>query len=426
MLTVLTSDTGDKCAWQLFSTFVVGDRQSLALRISRSASTVTSATDAAAPNHCMNDPLPTHQLTVAIDAGPLYGHRTGVGIAAAGLIDELSGRADTDVMPYLVSFRATPKAGHIRLPMPGIVASHAWSRTGVPRADRWLRGADVVHGTNYVAPPTRLPTVVSVYDCWFLMQPDHADPVVRRAGAILRRAVANGAWVHVSASTINEQARSILGTDRVRTIPLGPPPPIATLAELATPTEVAPFVGRPFILSIGTEEQRKDLPLLIEAFASIGSDVSDAVLVLAGAPGNATAAIDSAISALPQPLQARVHRLGRVDEPVKHWLLRQASVLAYLSLDEGFGFPLLEAHEAGTPVVARAVGSVPEVAGDAALLVADRDPHAVAEALFRTLTDGGLRLTLIGAGHTNRVRFSWSHAADQMVDLYRCAIEDRQ
>ncbi len=229
-----------------------------------------------------------------------------------------------------------------------------------------------------------------------------------------------------SASTINDQTKEILRTDRVRTIPLGPPPAITPLADLAVPVEAAPFLGRPFILSIGTEEQRKDIPLVIEAFAAISTDLPDAALVLAGGAGNASADIDAAIAALPKTVQERIHRLGRVDEAVKHWLLRQASVLAYLSLDEGFGFPILEAHEAGTPVVARAVGSVPEVAGDAAVLVADRDASQVAEALRRTLTDGGLRLTLIGAGHTNRARFSWSASVDQLVDLYRCAIADQQ
>lgn len=369
---------------------------------------------------------PSPDITVAVDAGPLYGHRTGVGIAAAGLIDELERRRSITVKPYLVSFRATPHPGHTRLPLPGIVASHTWSRRPFPRADRWLRGADVVHGTNYVAPPTRLPTVVSVYDCWFLMHPEFADPVVRRAGLALRRAVAEGAWVHVSASTINDQTREIFDTDRVRTISLGPPPAITALAELSVPAEASPFLGRPFILSVGTEEQRKDVPLLIEAFAAIADDVADAALVLAGSSGNASPDIDAAIGALPTAVQARVHRLGRVEDPAKHWLLRQASVLAYLSLDEGFGFPILEAHEAGTPVVARAVGSVPEVAGAGAVLVAERDADEVADALRRTLTDGGLRLTLIGAGHTNQARFSWASAVDQMIDLYHCAIADHR
>ena len=112
--------------------------------------------------------LPDPPVRVAIDVGPLYGHRTGVGVATAGLIEALSARDDVVLDPFVVSFRSKPEAGHRRLPLPGIVASHLWARSHWPRLDRWANGAQVVHGTNYVVPPTSLPSVVSVYDCWFL------------------------------------------------------------------------------------------------------------------------------------------------------------------------------------------------------------------------------------------------------------------
>ena len=147
--------------------------------------------------------MTSEPLRVALDVGPLYGARTGVGEAVAGMRAGLSGRHDVTVDGYLVSNRATPRAGDRKLPLPGIVAAHAWSRTDRPAADRWMRGVDIVHGTNFVAPPTRLPTVVSVYDCWFLLHPDQAAPLVRRAGQILRRRVAGGAWVHTGAEAIS-------------------------------------------------------------------------------------------------------------------------------------------------------------------------------------------------------------------------------
>src|SRR5215212_3360222 len=160
------------------------------------------ATDAASP-----------AVRVAIDAGPLYGHRTGVG-AAAAVIGALATRGDVELDPYLVSFRAKPFAGHRRLPVPGIVASHVWARSQWPRFDRWAGDAQVIHGTNYVVPPTRLPAVVSVYDCWFLRQPDDAAPVVRRAGERLRRAIRAGAYVHASSEDTAEQVRQLFRTDR--------------------------------------------------------------------------------------------------------------------------------------------------------------------------------------------------------------------
>lgn len=369
-----------------------------------------------------SEPARRAPLAVAFDVGPLYGHRTGVGVAVDGMLGGLRRRDDVDVLPYLVSFRSTPDADHRKLPLPGIVASHLWSRVGRPRADRWLAGAEIVHGTNYVAPPTRLPTVVSVYDCWFLEHPERATPLVRRAGDNLRRAVDRGAWVHTSSEATATQARRLLGTDRVVAIHLGPP--ARSTATPAAPPGAEPFTGRPFVLAIGTEEHRKDLPVLVAAFERLttGGD-ADSHLVLAGASGDATADVDGAVDALPPDVANRVHRLGIVDDAAKHWLLRHAAVLAYPSLDEGFGFPILEAQAAATPVVASAVGSVPEVGGDGIVLVADRSPDSFADALDGVLSGTTGRLGLIEAGHRNVRRFDWGATADGLVELYRTALE---
>lgn len=363
----------------------------------------------------------TTPLRVAFDVGPLYGHRTGVGVAAAGMLDELGRRDELEPVPYLVSFRSDPHAGHRKLPLPGIAASLLWSASSHPRADRWLPDVDLVHGTNYVAPPTDHPTVISVYDCWFLVHPDQAAPLVRRAGRQLRRAVDRGAWVHTSSEATATQVRELLGTDRVTAIHLGPPQP--SPPTTGTHPVAAGFAGRPFVLAIGTEERRKGLPLLVSAFAPLAAANAETVLVLAGASGDDTPAVDAAIAALPRDAAARVRRLGIVDADAKGWLLRHASVLAYPSLDEGFGFPVLEAQAAGTPVVATDVGSVGEVAGEGAVLVPDRSADRFAEALDAVLSGRIGRLGLIEAGHRNVHRFSWAATVDRLVELYHSAVE---
>ena len=315
--------------------------------------------------------MTTAPIEIAIDSGPLYGHRTGVGVAVDGMIRALRDREDVHLDPYLVSFRSDPEAGHRKLPLPGIVASHLWSRGDRPSADRWLGHPDVLHGTNYVAPPSGLPTVVSVYDCWFLANPRAASPVVRRAGATLRRRVASGAWIHASSEATADRVRGLLATDRVRTILLGAP----SIGQIASerPRIAAEFGTRPFIVCVATEERRKGLPLLVEAFEHLAGDHDDVVLVLAGSRGDDSDALDAAIERVSVHARTRIHRLGPVDEADKQWLVRHSALLAYPSLDEGFGFPILEAQGLGTPVVATAVGSVTEIAGDAAELVAERD-----------------------------------------------------
>lgn len=364
-------------------------------------------------------PPPLH---LAIDIGPMYGHRTGVGVAVEGMVRTLRERQDVELDPYLVSYRSRLEAGQTRLPLPGIVASHLWSRSSRVSADRWLGRADVVHGTNYVAPPTSKPTVVSVYDCWFLENPDAASALVRRAGATLRRRVRDGAWVHASSHATAESAGELLDTDRVRTIFLGAPALLDESAE-RQPEQPSEIDGRPFIVCVATEERRKGIPLLISAFEHLAGDHPDLRLVLVGAPGDDTPAVTAAITAAGSHTRDRIHRTGAVEEAVKQWLVRHAALLAYPSIDEGFGFPVLEAHALGTPVVATGVGSVTEIAGDAAELVPDRDPIAFAEALQRVLTGETSRLGLIEAGYRNVARFRWDTTADRLTELYREAVE---
>ncbi|MFW2334891.1 glycosyltransferase family 4 protein, partial [Ilumatobacter sp.] len=325
--------------------------------------------------------------------------------------------------PYLVSFRSTAHSGHRKLPLPGIVASHVWSRLDLPRADRWLDGADVLHGTNYLAPPSSLPTVVSVYDCWFLAHPDLASPVVRRAGAALRRRVAAGAWIHASSDATADRVRDLLATERVRTVHLGAPDVDETTVE--RPAVADDLGSRPFVVCVATEERRKGLRLLVDAFDLLARDHPEVALVLAGAAGDDSDAVTAAIDRTGRATRSRIHRIGVVDESAKRWLVRHAAVLAYPSVDEGFGFPVLEAQVLATPVVATSVGSVTEVAGDAAELVDGRDPSTFAEAIDRVLADDARRLALIEAGRRNVERFRWDTAAGHLTDLYRDAVADR-
>lgn len=357
-------------------------------------------------------------MRIAIDIGPLHGHRTGVGTAVSHLVDHLGNDTDLDLLPYLLSFRAKPVAGQLRLPIPAQVATRCWSRTDWPRADRWMTDVDVVHGTNYVAPPTRRPRVISVYDCWFLAHADQANPDVTRAGMILRRAAERGAWIHTSSEATAVQARRLLNTDRVRAIHLGPPDPIPDATQ-PTPT-VAHLEGHRFILAIGTTERRKRHPWLAEVFSTLDTDLH---LVHAGAPSDDSDALLRTIASMPASVSERVHLLGPIDAATRSWLLRNAAVLAYPSLDEGFGFPILEAQSVGAPMVATHAGSIPEVGGEGVLTTAPDDRQGFAEALLRAASDGPERARLVAAGTANLERFSWTRTTEKIVDLYRTALE---
>jgi glycosyltransferase involved in cell wall biosynthesis len=225
--------------------------------------------------------------------------------------------------------------------------------------------------------------------------------------------------VHTSSVATEQAVRELLGTDRVRTVHLGAAPLPAPAT--AVPDVTTTLDGRPFILAIGTIERRKNLPYLVRAFAAATHDsrLDDVLLVLAGGDGDDRGAVDQALDSLPPSLRRRVVLLGRISESDRGWLLRNARSLAYPSLDEGFGFPLLDAMQAGVPIVATRVGSIPEVAGEAAVLVQLDDEAELASALISAVSDEQVRRTLITAGDQQWRRFTWQRCADGLIDLYR-------
>jgi glycosyltransferase involved in cell wall biosynthesis len=360
--------------------------------------------------------------TVAIDVGPAIGPTTGIGRFVVQLVDALVRLEEPPALErYVLSFRAALPSGVRRLPFPAGLTLRAWGCANRPRARRAMAGADVVHGTNYVVPPSGLPSVVTVHDCSFVTHPDLANATVRRFEPVLRRAVGRGAWVHAPSAYVGAQAGELLGTDRVRVVPHGPPPVVAEIGSVAP---LAGLEGRPYILAIGTREPRKNLPRLVDAFGLLQPEHSDFALVLVGADGPDRSNIDAAIDRLPRPAVDRVLLTDWVDERHRIHLLRGAAVLAYPSLDEGFGFPLLEAMQLGVPVVASDAGAIPEVAAGAAMLVPSDDTGALAGALGHVISDSELRARLIAAGTARIEMFSWERTARALAALYREAAMD--
>ena len=360
-------------------------------------------------------------VQVAIDAGPLHGPRTGIGNAVAWTIDALRSDETVDLKQYVTSLRATLTASERRLPIPAAAAHRLWARRSWPSMDRWLGHPDVVHGTNYVVPPASVPRIVTVYDCWFLDHPDTAHPDVVRAGAVLRRSVADGAHVVTSSVSTSDRVRELLDTAAVTTIHLGPPPFDASARR------VAPALGdpdAPFVLALGTIERRKNIPTLVQAFDRLAREHPTVQLRIAGRDGDDATGLAMALDRLAPDVRRRVVRHTTVDETVKRWLLDRAAVLAYPSFDEGFGFPILEAQLAGTPVVASSAGSIPEIAGAGALLSLPRDAEALAANLFWVIDSATQRERLIERGHANVERFSWRRTSDDLAALYHRLAEE--
>ena len=354
------------------------------------------------------------ELRVGFDIGPLFGERTGIGFAVDALRSALLQRDDLELSDYLLSFRARPGSHVRKLPLPAALAHRLWAKGDWPLADRWLGDMSIIHGTNYVVPPCSIPRLVSVYDCWFLRNPRDAQPAVARAGQVLRRAVAGGAVVHTTSHASTQAVRELMPGARVATVHLGalplPPPP--------TRAPISDLDGAPFVLAVGKLERRKNLPALVRAFRELTTTIPDLHLVLAGSDGDDRAAIDTVIDSLGSASK-RVSFTGRIEDDVRSWLLHHASVLAYPSLDEGFGFPLLDAMQAGVPIVASNAGSIPEVGGDAVLLSDPTDIATLASNLRVAITDSAARDRLVAAGNARWREFTWEKCAAELVAVYR-------
>jgi glycosyltransferase involved in cell wall biosynthesis len=184
----------------------------------------------------------------------------------------------------------------------------------------------------------------------------------------------------------------------------------ATLARAAYP----PGLVRPYALYVGTIQPRKNLVRLAQAYAKLVSAHGiEWDLVLAGGLGWRSDEVLRDIDAVGLP--DRIHRLGYLDEDELQALLQGARLSCYVSLYEGFGLPVLEAQAAGVPVMTANNSALPEVAGDAAILVDPTDVDAIADAMLRLSSDEALRQRLIAAGHANVARFSWSKAARETL-----------
>lgn len=357
-------------------------------------------------------------LTVALDTGPLYGAVTGVGRTVIEILTEFERRADDlTILPYALSMRAPLPEGTRRLNFPAAPALRCWSHVDLPRFDRTLAGAQVIHGTNYVVPPSRVPRLVTVNDCWALRHPEHCSPAVNLSMRVLRRVVAAGVHVHAPSRATATAIHEFFPAAAVTVVPWAVPRIHDSPAR--RPRELSWSESTPFVLAVGTIDQRKNLVRLVTAFAAVATAFSELHLVLAGARGNAATEVETAIDALPETLRRRILIMEGLHAEQISWLYRTATVVAYPSLDEGFGFPLLEAMTAGTPVVAANSGSLPEIAGSAAVLVDPTDTDALAEALALVVHDRGRRAELVDAGHRRVQDFSWSATAEGLLDLYR-------
>jgi glycosyltransferase involved in cell wall biosynthesis len=329
----------------------------------------------------------------------------------------------------LVSFRSSFPADHgvdsfgsydaVVLPWRIRRLYPSWDLLGRPALPGSLADADIVHATNPAAVPPvhddqRL--VVTVHDLAFQRFPElfpHDWRWLYRAG--LRAAAKRASAILVpSQSTADDLTDSTsIPPSRVHVTPLAP----SLVSSDHDPAETSARLGvtPPYVLSVGTLEPRKNLVRLVRAYRQVAPDVPHA-LVLAGAPGWRSEALEAELA---RPGPGTIVRTGPVTAGDLDVLYRGADVFAYPSLHEGFGLPVLEAMARGVPTLASDTSSLPQVAGDAALLVDPTDVSEIAEGLARLLTEPPFAEDLRQRGLQRAATFTWAATARATLDVYR-------
>ncbi|HEX5227588.1 MAG TPA: glycosyltransferase family 1 protein, partial [Bryobacteraceae bacterium] len=243
---------------------------------------------------------------------------------------------------------------------------------------------------------------------------DYSTTDFRERFAAQARAAAERSDLIIAVSAFTaRQVQQFLGveTSRIRVIPHG-------TRSVTEPR--SPIAREPIILSVGAIQRRKNIVRLVEAFEGVDAGWK---LVLAGATGfDAETALDRiASSARRNDIQV----LGYVSDADLEDLYRRTSIFAFPSLDEGFGMPVLDAMARGVPVLTSNVSAMPEVAGDAALLVDPTDVKSIAGGLNRLTSDSGLRDRLAKAGFARAREFTWEKSVDATWKVYQELIAGR-
>jgi glycosyltransferase involved in cell wall biosynthesis len=370
------------------------------------------------------------RMRIGFDATSLVGPRSGIGRYAGELLTALVRELPDERFVLLAHRRPAldpTLAGHpsvARLRGPEAPSRLAWIHLVLP-VELAAARLDVCHFANYQAPlRVGTPVVLTLHDLSLLERP--AEHPRRRAlvmAPVLRRTVRRAAAVVTPSRAVREDALRVLDLppDRVHVVPEAPAAIFRRLHDEAELARVAAAHGLEpgFLLHVGTLQPRKNLVRLVDAFARLRASGFARSLVLAGAPGWGTAALRRRVAR--PDVAGAVRLLGYVPDRDLVALLSLAGAVAVPSLHEGFGLPALEALACGVPTVVSDRGGLPEVVGEAALVVDPLDTSALADGLQQALEEGPVRCRLAHGGPARADAFSWSVAARTMAGIYQAA-----
>lgn len=365
-------------------------------------------------------------MRVALDLTITEVDRAGSAVYARRLADALAGVApDLELEELRFSnARPGPRTWRRRLVTP--LRDVAWTQFLLQRAAR-RAGVDLLHMPANVGPVHGpVPVVMTIHDLAVLRFPErfnrwfagYARVVVPRAARAARQIIA-------PSEATRQDLVELMGLEPevVHVVPNGVDPVFRPDPEAAAEVRRRYRLPDRFVLTVGSLEPRKNIPRLLRAFDTLAARpaFADVKLVHVGPEGWQNEAVAATLAGLRH--RDRTCFLGYIDHADLPAVYGAATVLAYPSLFEGFGLPVLEAMACGTAVVTSNRSSLPEVAGAAGVLVDPESEEAIAEAVARVVEDAELRGTLEVAGIKEASRYSWNATARLTLDVYRAALE---
>jgi glycosyltransferase involved in cell wall biosynthesis len=372
-------------------------------------------------------------MRIAIDYTAAMRQQAGIGVYVRNLVAALLAQDSNNQYTLLTSGRASdqhafPVAPNSRgrsLFIPDRYLNILWYRWRIPLSATLFTGfSDIYHGPDFVLPPLgkQVRKVVTIHDLAFLEHPEYA---VDSLAAYLRKVVPQAAATADAIITVSsEVSRTLIEhfntpREKLVTIPLGVAPYFHRITDpvILSATQHKFHLRHPFVLAVGTQEPRKNHTGLIKAFAQARQQKNGpAMLAIAGGKGWLYEETQALVQQL--HLEKEVRFLGRVSELELISLYSMADIFAFPSFFEGFGIPPIEAMTCGAPVITSNLSSLPEVVGDAALLV---DPHNIdelAHAITHLLQDEAAREDLRQKGYQQAQKFTWAETARKTLRLY--------
>ena len=380
---------------------------------------------------------PANRLVVALNGAALLSPLTGIGQYTKNLAENLIASGEVDLNIFYIARWSNevrtepfPSLGPIKafikkvVPHPYLVsrAIQGWKF----RSGAYGRRVSVYHEPNFLPLRFAGPTVVSIHDLSWIRYPEtHPKERVAIMNKILPVALERVQHVITDSEFIRREVIDEFGVsaDRVTTTLLAPrnmfkPRDEATCAATLSKYQLQ---QRGYFLVVGTLEPRKNVETAVRAHAGLPEAIRRTFpLVLVGMRGWLTSRLEGELKA--PVARAEVRPLGFVTDDELANLYSGATALIYPSLYEGFGLPPLEAMACGTPVISSNVSSLPEVAGDAAVMHDPMDTDALRSAMTRFIEDEEFWLQKSAASLTQAARFSWERCAKETIAVYRTAL----